>query len=304
MIFGRCSRASVAHLVEVDALVARRHAVAHEVVELAAGVHRRAVGEVAALVEAQAEDLVARVEQRQVDGHVGVGAGVGLHVGVRGAEELLGPVAGDVLDLVDDLVAAVVPLGRVALAVLVGEHRARGPQHRRRGEVLAGDELEGGVLALDLPVDQPEDLVVVVLRPGHGQLDSSRSMSAIWATRRSWRPPSKGVASHSSRISLASPKATMRPAHRQDVGVVVLPAQPGGEQVVAERGAHAVHLVGGDLLALPGPAEHDAAVGLAGRRRPGPPPRRSAGSRPTRCRGCRGRSARGRAAPAPRPGGP
>ena len=116
----------VADLVEVDALVARRHAVGHEVVEPAAGVDRRAVGEVAALVEAQAEDRVARLEQGEVHGHVGVGARVGLHVGVLGAEQRLGPLAGQVLDLVDDLVAAVVALARVALAVLVGEHRAGG----------------------------------------------------------------------------------------------------------------------------------------------------------------------------------
>jgi hypothetical protein len=47
------------------------------------------VGEVAALVEAQAEHGVARLEQRQVDRHVGVGARVGLDVGVLGAEEAL-----------------------------------------------------------------------------------------------------------------------------------------------------------------------------------------------------------------------
>ncbi len=116
-------------------------------------------------------------------------------------------------------------------------------------------------------------------------------MSAIWATRRSWRPPSNGVASQSSRISLASPEADDAPAHGQHVGVVVLPAHAGGVQVVAQRGAHAVDLVGGDLLALPGAAEDDAAVGLAGDDGAARRPRRSAGSRPTRCRGCRGRSA-------------
>src|SRR3546814_3473538 len=71
----------VAHLVEVDALVARGDAVGDEVVELAARVDRRAVGEVPALVEAQPEHGVAGLQQRQVDGHVGVGSGVGLHVG-------------------------------------------------------------------------------------------------------------------------------------------------------------------------------------------------------------------------------
>ena len=65
-------------------------------------------------------------EQRQVDGHVGVGARVRLHVGVLGAEQRLDALAGEVLDLVDDLVAAVVALAGIALGVLVGEDRARG----------------------------------------------------------------------------------------------------------------------------------------------------------------------------------
>ena len=158
----------VPHLVEVDPLVRRGDAVGDELVEDAAGVDGRAVGEVAALVEPQPQDRVAGLEHGQVDGHVGVGAGVGLDVGVLGAEERPGPVAGQLLGLVDHLVAAVVPLARVALAVLVGEDRPGGPQHRRRGEVLRGDELDRGVLPLDLGVDDGEQLLVVICGPRHG----------------------------------------------------------------------------------------------------------------------------------------
>ena len=121
------------------------------------------------MVEAEGEDGVARIEEAEVDGHVGVGAGVGLDVGVLGAEEGLGPLARQRLDLVDDGVAAVEALAGVALGVLVGEDRAGRAQDRRRGEVLAGDELEGGLLPLELAVDEAEHLVVgaVVGRPGH-----------------------------------------------------------------------------------------------------------------------------------------
>src|SRR5262249_18611997 len=52
-------------------------------------------------------------------------------------------------------------------------------------------------------------------------------------------------------------------AHREHVGVVVLARQPRGIEVVAERGADAAHLVGGDLLALTAAAQHDAAFGAA-----------------------------------------
>ena len=80
------------------------------------------MGQVAALVELHAEHGVAGVEQREVDGHVRVGTGVRLHVGVVGTEERLRAFACEILDLVDDLVAAVVALARIALGVLVGEH--------------------------------------------------------------------------------------------------------------------------------------------------------------------------------------
>src|SRR3546814_4079474 len=52
-------------------------------------------------------------------------------------------------------------------------------------------------------------------------------------------------------------------AHRQHVRVVVLAAEAGRVEVVAERSSHAPHLVGRDLLALARAAEHDAAVGLS-----------------------------------------
>ena len=52
-------------------------------------------------------------------------------------------------------------------------------------------------------------------------------------------------------------------AHRQHVGVVVLARQPRGVEIVAQRGADAGDLVGGDLLALSAAAEHDAAIGAA-----------------------------------------
>ena len=56
-------------------------------------------------------------------------------------------------------------------------------------------------------------------------------------------------------------------AHREDVGVVVFARQPGGIEIVAERGANARNLVGRDLLALAAAAENDAAFRPAFRHR-------------------------------------
>ncbi len=52
-------------------------------------------------------------------------------------------------------------------------------------------------------------------------------------------------------------------ADRQHVRVVVFAGHASGVEIVAERGAHAAHLVGRNLFALTTPAEHDPAVGRA-----------------------------------------
>ena len=62
------------------------------------------------------------LQQREVHGHVGLSAGVRLHVGVLRAEELARPCSrADVLDDVDVFAAAVEALAGIALGILVGE---------------------------------------------------------------------------------------------------------------------------------------------------------------------------------------
>src|SRR5579872_5142617 len=156
----------VADLVEVDALTravraGRGDAVGHETVELPGDRHRRPVGEVAPLVEAHGADRVARLDEGEISGEVGDGAGVRLDVGVLGAEELLRPLAGEVLDLVRHHVPAVVAPARVALGVLVGENRRGRLEDGPGGEVLRGDELERGALPLELLGEEAADVVVL-----------------------------------------------------------------------------------------------------------------------------------------------
>ena len=94
--------------------------------------HRVAVRQVAAVREAHAEQRVARRRDREVGGQVGRRAGVRLHVGVLGAEQLPDALERQLLGDVDELAAAVVALARQALGVLVGHHRAQRLEHRRR----------------------------------------------------------------------------------------------------------------------------------------------------------------------------
>lgn len=122
------------------------------------------MGQVAAVGQVQAEDGVAGLGQREQRGLVGGGTRVGLHVGVLGAEQLLDPVDGDLLGHVDVLAAAVVAAARVALGVLVGQDRALGLHDRDRSEVLRGDHLQRGLLAVQLGVDGGGDVRVELVQ--------------------------------------------------------------------------------------------------------------------------------------------
>lgn len=138
----------------------RVQAVADDVEPLAAHVERHAVRQVAAFGQAHAHDGVARLEHGEEHALVGLRAGVRLHVGGLGAEQLLHAVDGELLDHVHVFAATVVALAGIALGILVGQLRALGGHHGRRGVVLGGDQLDVVFLALVFLLDGGEDFWV------------------------------------------------------------------------------------------------------------------------------------------------
>ena len=108
--------------------------------------------------ELERQDRVARLQRRHVDGHVRLRARVRLDVRVLRAEQLLRAVDRRLLDLVDDLAAAVVPLAGVALRVLVRRDGADRLEHGRPREVLRRDQLDLAALAFELLREQLGDL--------------------------------------------------------------------------------------------------------------------------------------------------
>ncbi len=158
--FGLCSSARRVELVVVDPLVVLADAVGDDRVELAGEVQRMAVGEVAAVREVHPEDGVARLEHGEAHAHVGLGAGVRLHVGVLGPEERLGARDRERLDDVHVLAAAVVALAGIAFRVLVGQHRAGRLEHGGAHEILGGDEFDAVRLPLGLVADGCRDVGV------------------------------------------------------------------------------------------------------------------------------------------------
>ena len=147
-------------LVVVEAFGLGGDAVGHDVEEVAAEVHRMAVREVSAVVEAHGEHGVAGVQQREIHRHVRLAARVGLHVRGFGAEEFLRAVDRELFHFVHKFAAVVVALARIAFGVLVGQDGALGGADRRAREVLGGDQLDAVELAVGFLVDQGGDLRV------------------------------------------------------------------------------------------------------------------------------------------------
>ena len=134
-------------LVEIDARVLAAHAISDRIEPFARQVGPRAVRQVAAGGKRHAEDRVARAQQRQEDGLVGLRARMRLDIGKSAAEEPLGAIDRQLLGDIDKLAAAVIAPPRIALGVFIGQHRALRLEHRARDDVLAGDQLDLRLLA-------------------------------------------------------------------------------------------------------------------------------------------------------------
>src|SRR5207248_459630 len=94
----------------------------------------------------------------EIRGHVRLRARVRLYIRMLGAEELLRAIDRQLLDLIDDLTAAVVALPRQALGVLVGERSPHRLEHRDRDKVFARDQLEAVLLPRHLTTNELSDL--------------------------------------------------------------------------------------------------------------------------------------------------
>eukprot|EP00754_Rhynchopus_humris_P025725 Rhum_TRINITY_DN14962_c0_g1::Rhum_TRINITY_DN14962_c0_g1_i1::g.130528::m.130528 len=141
-----------------------------------------AVRQVATAREVQAHDAVVRLEERRVHAEVGRRARVRLHVhaplAVVRLEHLQATLLRQLLDLVDELVAAVVPVADLALRVLVRQARAHALHHGPRRQVLRRNHLEAGPLAVLLLLD-PVGHDGVMLREGEQLLGGVRHLGLL-----------------------------------------------------------------------------------------------------------------------------
>ena len=156
----------IGHRVHVDDLVLAPHRVMRGLEPFAGHVDRRAVGEMAAGGEIESHEGIAGLQQRQKHRLVHLAAGVRLHVGEAGAEQLLGALDRQRLGDVDPLAAAVIALARIAFGVFVGHHRALRFQHRTADDVFRRDQLDLVALAAEFAPDRGGDLGIGLLEGG------------------------------------------------------------------------------------------------------------------------------------------
>ena len=149
------------HFVVVYRLQLAVDAVLHDIVNLRGKVHRCAVRQVSALVEAHAHDGVAGLDSGEVRRHVRLRAAVWLHIRVLRAEQLLGTADGEPFRHIHELAAAVVAPPRVALRVLVREHRTLRLKHRRARVVFGRYQVDIAALPLNLVLNRTPDFEVL-----------------------------------------------------------------------------------------------------------------------------------------------
>ena len=118
------------------------------------------MGEVPTGGQVKAHDAVVGLKEAGVDSEVGWGAGVRLNVHTPflrvEAVSLEGPLLAENLDLVHDIVTAVVAGSGKTLGVLVGKCGTKAVNDSLGGEVLRSNELEAPPLSVLLPLNQVE----------------------------------------------------------------------------------------------------------------------------------------------------
>ncbi|CDC63330.1 uncharacterized protein BN660_01889 [Clostridium sp. CAG:448] len=107
---------------------------------------------------------VPRLQKGKENGKVGVGAAVGLYVGVLCAEQTAGTGACELFHFVDIGTAAVIAFARITLGVFVGEQAPRSEQNRLGNHIFGGNQLNILLFALLLTCNGGIDLGVVLIQ--------------------------------------------------------------------------------------------------------------------------------------------
>ena len=81
------------------------------------------VGKMSAAGQIHSQNSVTRLKHAEIDGHVGLGTGMRLHVGMLSAEDLTESLSGQILNEVNIDAAAIVTSARVSFSIFVCQNR-------------------------------------------------------------------------------------------------------------------------------------------------------------------------------------
>ena len=135
-------------LIVIDPFVIFANTVMDDFKKLAGEIRFIPVRQMPAVSEIHRQHFVARLEQGEIDRHIGATAGVRLDIGVFGAEKFLRPIDRQLFNHVDVFTTPVPALSRIAFGILIRQHRALGFHHGGAGEIFAGNEFDVLLLAL------------------------------------------------------------------------------------------------------------------------------------------------------------
>ena len=94
------------------------------------------VRQVAAMRQVHTQNRIARLQNREINGHVGLAPGMWLHIGMLRSKQFFGAFNGQVFHDIDKFATAVITPPRIAFCVFISENRAGRFQYGLVGKVF------------------------------------------------------------------------------------------------------------------------------------------------------------------------
>src|SRR6202042_3222571 len=120
--------------------------------------------QMAAMSQVQAENRVARLEDRRVSRLVRLRTRMWLDIGMFRAKQFLPALAGQFLDHVSEFASAVITFSRVPFRIFIREHRAGSLEHRLADKVLRSNQLQPFMLAANFVIDGGRNLRITLVK--------------------------------------------------------------------------------------------------------------------------------------------
>ena len=139
--FGFVLERLLLHVVIIYEAIFFLYAIEDGIVELAGEIDRGAVGEVATHAQIEAENGVSRLKAGKHDSRIRLSAAMGLDVSVFYPKYFFSPVDCELLTLVHNLTATIIPLAGVSFCVFIGHYIPHGLHDLLASKVFGCDEL-------------------------------------------------------------------------------------------------------------------------------------------------------------------